>query len=155
VTFKLSRLRAGELIVGSGAGLALLVMFLLPWYGGAGAGSVNGWHGLSHIRWLLLVTILVAFAVVYFQATRPAPAIPSALAAVLTPLAAVTALALLYRVIINLPGGGDINAKAGGYLGLLGALLMLAGAVGSLRQEGIAPGDGPSEIPTVRASGTG
>ncbi len=144
------------MVVGSGGLLALLVMFLLPWYGGPDTPSVNGWHGLSHIRWLLLVTILVAFAVVYFQATRPAPAIPSALAVILTPLAALSALALLYRVIINLPGGaGQISAKAGGYLGLVGALVMLGGAVGSLRQEGIAAGDGPSEIPTVKAGGTG
>ena len=154
----LLRLRRGEWIVGASALLLLAFVFLLKWYvpnhvparTDATLGfpaSVNGWHGLTHLRWLVLVTILVALALVYFQATRRTPAIPATLCVILTVLALLTLLALFYRVVIAAPGAHP--PKAGAWLGLASAAALLYGAFKSLRTEGIAERDGPGEIETV------
>jgi hypothetical protein len=152
-----SRLRWPEWIVGAGGILLLASMLLLPWYGLTYSSpppgpryfvstSVDGWNGLSHAHWLLLITILLAFALVYFQASRRAPAIPVALS-VLTPiLGSVTVLWLIYRVLISPPGG---DRKTGAIIGLLSACTIVYGGYWSMRRDGIATADGPSEIPTV------
>ena len=53
------------------------------WSGGSGTaqrtadgGSLTGWQALTDLRWLLLVTIVAAVALVFAQVTRRAPAIP-------------------------------------------------------------------------------
>jgi hypothetical protein len=161
VDFELSRLRRGEVIAGSSALLLVVFMFVLPWYGvkaplgwtAATLGvriSFTGWDALTHMRWLLLITPLAALALAYFQATRRAPAIPVSLSVILTVLATVTALMLIYRVLISVPGSGALHPRAGAYLGLLSALGILYGGFQSMRQEGISPRDAPSEIETVK-----
>lgn len=155
--FDWSRLRWPEWIVGAGGIVLLASMLLLPWYGLTSStpppgpryfvtSSVDGWNGLSHAHWLLLATILLAFALVYFQASRRAPAIPVVLS-VLTPiLGGVTVLWLIYRVLISPPGG---DRKSGAIIGLLSACTIVYGGHQSMRRNGIAAADGPSEIPTV------
>lgn len=137
--------------------VALLAFtFLLKWFAPAtpgASGAVNGWHGLTHLRWLVLVTILGALALVYFQATRRTPAIPASLSMIVTVLALLTLLALIYRVVIAVPGGE--GRKAGAWLGLASAAALLYGAFRSLRTEGIAERDGPGEIETVRLGSEG
>jgi hypothetical protein len=150
-----SRLRRPELIVGVG-GLALLAsMLLAPWYtltevsGPPGPQyfikvTVDGWNGLNHAHWLLLVTIVAAFALVFFQLSRGAPAIPVTLSLLTTVLGGLATLWLIYRVLISPPGG---SRDAGGFIGLLSAAAITYGGYASLRLEGIA--DAPSEIPTL------
>jgi hypothetical protein len=164
--FELSRLRQGELIAGV-SGVALIAfMFLLTWFGlrtplgwtAATLGvptSFNGWDSLTHARYLVLITALGAIALVYFQASRRAPAMPSALAVVVLALALLTLLVLIYRVLINVPGPGDLQRRAGAYLGLVSAAGIFYGAYRSLRQEGIRPQDGPAEIELVRLGDAG
>ncbi len=160
----ISRLRAGEIIAAASAVLLLVFMFALPWYRVKSATSstvgastkVDGWQALTHLRWLMVVTIIAALALAYFQATRPAPAIPVALSVIVTVLALLTSLVLVYRVLINVPGSDDlVDARAGAYLGLLAALGILYGGFASMRQEGISPSDAPSEIETVWPGGSG
>ena len=143
--------------------LLAIVLFALPWYGFKPAvspvagtlglsTSFNGWQSLSHTRWLLVLTILAAVALAYFQATRRAPAIPVTLSVIVTALGLVSLLALIYRVLINVPGPDSIlQAKAGAYVGLLCAVGVLIGAILSMRQEGISPHDAPAEIETIRS----
>ena len=166
-----SRLRHGELIVGASALVLLASMFVLDWYGLTGtfaptarglgvATAVNAWDGLTVLRWLLLLTIVASLALVYFQASRRAPALPVTLSALVTVLSLITVLALVYRVLINQPGPGDVvEARAGAYVGLLSALVLFYGAWRSLRQEGVAERDGPGPIPVEQpedaASGSG
>jgi hypothetical protein len=147
-----SRLRRGELIVGLSAALLLALMFLLPWYRGSrGSPSLNGWHSLTWLRWLMLVTIVAGLSLFYLQLTRRAPALPVVMSVIVTVLGGLTALALIYRVLINLPGSdGLADARIGAFLGLISACAIAAGAFASLREEGVAPGDAPTEIPTVR-----
>ncbi len=145
--FDASRLRAGEAIAGASAIVLLGLVFLTPWYGLAGgvhrvasaagiSGSVDGWHGLSTLRWLILVTIAAALALAWLQATRRAPALPVSLSVIVTVLGLLTVLALIYRVLIAVPGPGSlIEGKIGAYLGLVVAAALTFGAFRSLREE--------------------
>jgi hypothetical protein len=155
------RLRPGEVIAGVAALALLVLLFALPWFGTRGpvsrtaailgvVTSFDGWHAFTQLRWLIMLTILVAFALAFFQSTRRAPAIPVCLSVILTVLGTITVLALVYRVLVNVPGPGDlVTAKAGAYLGLAGAAAVTYGGFASMRREGILDGDGPGEIPTV------
>jgi Mn2+/Fe2+ NRAMP family transporter len=158
----ISRLRPGEIIAGAGAVLLLVLMFAVPWYGVKStltptastlgvSTSLDGWDSLSDLRWLLIVTIVAALALAYFQATRRAPAIPVSLSVIVTVLGLVSALALIYRVLINVPGSDSVvDARVGAYLGLASTLAILYGGYASMRQEGISPDDAPAEIETIR-----
>ncbi len=157
-----SRLRRGEVIVGASSLALAVFMFALPWYGLSSplgraaselgvATSLNGWHGLSHSHWLLVLTILAGFALVYLQATRPAPALPVSLGVIVTTLALLTDLLLIYKVLINVPGPNSLmEAKVGAYLGLAASLLITYGGYESMRREGIASRDAPRDIETIR-----
>jgi len=160
MNFHPSRLRRGEWIVGASAVVLLASLFLFKWYelndvlarAAATLGfsrSVNGWHGLSGgMRSLVLVTVLWALALVYFQASRRSPAIPASLSVIVTVLALLTLIALFFRVVIDVPG--DQAREAGAWLALASAAAMVYGAFLSLRTEGVADRDGPGEIETVR-----
>ena len=143
-----ARLRAGEWIDGAGAVLLIVFLFVPGWYSSkGGSATTDGWHGLTHLRWLLLVTIIVALALVWLQATRRAPALPVTCSLFAMLLGGLTVLALLYRVVLDPPGG--MSVEAGAYLGLLATAVMTYGAYRSLRTEGIDTRDAPGEIETV------
>jgi hypothetical protein len=155
--FDPSRLRKGESIVGAGSLVLLASMFFLPWYGATPSGSpsgippfvtvsLDGWRGLTVVRWVLLVTILAGLALVLLQATRPAPALPITASVLVTFLGGISALLLLYRVLINHPG----SQKAGAFVGLIATLAIAGGGYASMREEGISARDEPAEIPIVR-----
>jgi hypothetical protein len=162
---ELSRLRLGEAVAGLGGLVLLFSLFVTTWYGTTGpisptaallgaSTSYNGWHALTDLRWLILITAALAIALAYFQATRRAPAIPVSLSVIVTVLALLTVLFLIYRVLINVPGPDSvIDRKAGAYLGLISSLAVLYGGSTSLRHEGIRPSDAPAEIPTVSPQG--
>ena len=164
--FDPARLRKGEMIVGASAVVLLASMFALKWYGVGGSlahtatrlgdpTSVTGWNGLSYLRWLLLVTGLAGLALVFFQATRRAPAVPVSFSVIAAVLGLLSSLALIYRVLINQPGPNNlIDQKAGGFVGLAAALVLTWGAYLSLREEGTLERDGPGEIETVRLGGS-
>jgi hypothetical protein len=153
---RFSRLRWPEWVVGAG-GLTLLgSMLLLPWYtqtrrsGRLGrkrvvGESVDGWHGLGRARWPTSVTVLAAFAVVFFQARQRAPALPVAATALVVPLATATGGWLIMRVWIVPPGRRQI----GGWIGLVGTAAIVYGGYRSILMEGIDPSDAPAEIRTI------
>jgi hypothetical protein len=161
-----SRLRHGEWIAAGSAVLLLVLMVFVPWYGVSNASapksaalsrstSYTGWSALTHLRWLMVVTIVAALALAFLQASRRAPAWPAAMSPIVTLLGLITSLALLYRVVISVPGADDLlEQKAGSFLGLACALGILYGGYASMRQEGIAPRDGPQEIETVQLTRT-
>ncbi|MFL5828839.1 MAG: hypothetical protein ACJ76X_02890 [Solirubrobacteraceae bacterium] len=160
--FDPARLRKGEMIVGASAVVLLASMFALKWYGVTGSlahsvtrlggpTSVTGWNGLSQLRWLLLVTGLAGLALVFFQATRRAPAVPVSFSVIASVLGLLSTLALIYRVLINQPGSNDlVDQKAGAFVGLIAALVLTWGGYVSMREEGTLERDGPGEIETVR-----
>ena len=141
MSFDLSRLRRGEWLVGAGSIVLLASMLLLPWFGGSH--TVDGWNGLTSFRWLAVLTLVLAAALLFFTVTRPAPAIPVTLSLFVCALGALTAAWLVYRVGINPTAG----RKAGGWVGLAGALAITYGGFSAMRTEGIAERDAPAVIP--------
>jgi hypothetical protein len=159
--FDPARLRKGEMIVGASAVVLLASIFVLKWYRlrtvrlGVPT-SVDGWNGLTNLRWLLLVTALCGLALVFFQATRRAPAVPVTFSAIVVVLGLLSSLALIYRVLIDPPGPNNlIDQKAGGFVGLAVVLVLTWGAYLSIREEGTREHDGPGEIETVRLGARG
>jgi hypothetical protein len=160
--FDPSRLRRGEVIAGASAVLLLVFLLFFRWYGLSGRfapaaaslgrpTSFTGWDSLTNLRWLLLVTILAALALTFLQATQRAPALPASMSVILTALGLLAVLALIYRVVINVPGADDLlDQKPGAWLGLASAIGIMYGGYASLRHEGIAPRDARTEIETVR-----
>ena len=159
--FQWSRLRWGEIVAGFAALVLLASMFVLPWYGFKGdlaplaarlgvSTSRDAWNSLSTTRWLMLLTIVAALALVYLQATRPAPALPATFSLFVALLGGLTALVLVYRVLINVPGPNAVVSRdIGGFIGLSASIVIACAGYRSLREEGIAPQDAPTDIPTV------
>jgi hypothetical protein len=123
------------------ASVALLVLMLVVHWNA----SRTGWQALSHLRWLILVTVVSGLALAWFQATRRAPAVPVTFAVIVTTLALPTVAWLVYRVVASPPA----HQRVGAALGLLSELALLVGGFVSMRQEGIDPADEPAHIPTV------
>ena len=167
MAFDASRLRHGEVVAGVSAVVMLALMLLTPWYGLSGAAAraaasvglsnvtVDGFNGLTTLRWLILLTILSALGLTWLQATRRAPALPVSFSVIVTVLGLLTTLALIYRVLINVPGPDSlIDSRFGAYLGLVAAASLTYGAFRSLREEGV-PDGLEAAIPTVSVSRSG
>ena len=106
----------------------LVCLFALPWYGLAGAvatiaqrlgvsTSLTGWESLTTLRWLILVTIARG-AGAGVPAGHPQRAGDArGLSVIVTVLGVLTALGLVYRVLIAVPGPDVVNRQAGGFIG--------------------------------------
>jgi hypothetical protein len=140
------RLNRGELVCAAFALLLLVVTFALAWYGVDGipgrpgapnaARSENAWQGLSVLRWLMLVTILTAFAAVVVHLARPGRHVVAAVRLLLLGLTTLTAALLIVRVLIDLPSGDRVvDQKIGAVLGLCAALGMAYGAFEAVREQ--------------------
>jgi hypothetical protein len=157
----LRRLRLGEIVAGASAVLLLIFLFVPSWYAVNGTlsqtasdlgtrTSWNGWWGLSDWRILVLVTIAGALALAYFQAAERSPAIPISLSVIVTVLAGLSVIAVIYRVIAGPPSyGAVLHQQVGPWLGLLATLGIAYGAYRSMREES---GTDPAalDIETVR-----
>ena len=124
--------------------LLLAAMLALPWYRGP-RGSVTGWDGLIHLRWVLLAAVVLALATAVFQVTRPGPAIPVTLTVFATLLGGASTILLIYRVLADPPGG---TRKVGGFVALGAAAAIAYGGWRSLRSDAVPEADSP-DIPVV------
>jgi hypothetical protein len=127
----------GEAVAAASGTVLIADMVALKWYGFAGAeGPIaprlatstarSGWDALTTVRWLVVVTVGIAIAAYLIELARrmrSQHAVPYTGPLVLAS-GAVTSGALLYRVLISLPGHGTIADQK------LGALIGLAAAVG-------------------------
>jgi divalent metal cation (Fe/Co/Zn/Cd) transporter len=165
------RLRRGELLAGASAVLLLVAMFV-NWYGikltiphvGSAelpTGGANAWDAFTVVDVYLLLTLLVALALVVAQAALRAPAVPVSLDVITSVLGTVAVVLVLWRS-LDPPGVSGVPAilashvsrtlKAGAFLGLAATIGITVGAFQSLRQEGVLGRDGPGEIKTVHLS---
>jgi hypothetical protein len=141
-----SRLRRGEIIAALSALVLVVLVFAVPWVSfanpGGGHTGADAWTSFPTLRWALLVIAALGLLEGYLQVTRSAPAFPVALDLVLVPVAAVTTIALLIRLLT-----GDASPQVGGWAGLVASAALTAGVFMSLRQEdGWEPGpDHPVE----------
>jgi hypothetical protein len=127
------RLRGGELLVGVGA-VVLLVSLFLDWVGPVGQ---SGWSSLGWLTLLVAISgILAALWLAFATATaRPVTQVVAAavIGAVVEPL---TVVVLLVRTAIAQPGVDAVTSiEAGAYVGLAGAALLAIGAWWALADE--------------------
>ncbi|MGO9754350.1 MAG: hypothetical protein ACLP8S_31320 [Solirubrobacteraceae bacterium] len=156
-----SRLRAAEWVIGIASAVLLVDMFLLPWYEVAlthngliasfPASALDGWHSLTLLRYLILLTALVGLAIWWFQATRESPAVPVILTVLEMIPSGLLLLTLIWRILIDNPDihgepSQNVEAKLGAYLGLILAAAILLGTYRSLRQDGVSSDIGSRTI---------
>jgi hypothetical protein len=131
---RLSRLRRGEIIATLSALALLVLVFGVPWisftHAGGGETSADAWTSFPTLRWLIIVVAALGLLLGYLQATRSAPALPVALDLVLVPVAAITTLLLLIRLIT-----GEGSPQVGGWAGLVAIAALTTGTFMSLREE--------------------
>jgi hypothetical protein len=124
-------LRAGELLAAGGAGL-VIASLLEPWYEGP-SGKLDAWDTFGPAVVLLLAATCAALALVVSAATERTTAAPVAIGVwcVLLGLAAV--IAAVVRVLER--PDHTTTTCAGPWLALVGTILILGGAIYSLRDE--------------------
>jgi hypothetical protein len=163
----MGRLRPADLLAGA-AGVALLVVEFLPWYGVrgvpstvpqgsngstlyapllstfTGGGEPTAWQAFTLVDILLALCALVAVALVVVTATARGPAKPVAFA-VLTTLAGLLATLLaLFRLLV--PPKGFYELRYGVWLGFAAALLILVGGFLAMKDDRT-PGAAPPDLP--------
>ena len=155
--FAPSRLRSGEWIVAISALVLLVAMFVPTWYEARipGVAPRDGFHSLTGLRWLVLITLAVAFALVFLQGTRKAPALPVSFSVFVTVLGALTSLWMIYRVLISIPSSAsDYKQAAAPYIGLASVLALTYGGYRSMREEDKPDPVRNEAIETVHLDGT-
>jgi hypothetical protein len=143
----------GEL-TSAGSALALLtLMFVTKWYGVAGvpdpsaarpavSTAVDAWHGLTIVRWVMLLTVLVAVGSVVLHVSQRSHGVQTDTSRLVTVLGSLTAVLLIYRVLIALPAADRItDQKLGAALAVICALgIALGGRQSMLEAERSRPG---------------
>jgi hypothetical protein len=125
----LRRLRSGELLAGASA-VALLAVMFMDWFNGA-----NAWESLTFLRVPLVITALLALAIVVLTVSRTVAMACSA-AGITVGIGGLTLLLVLYRVGINEPGSNAaVDIRTGAYLGVLCVFGAVAGAWRTLADE--------------------
>jgi|HubBroStandDraft_2_1064218.scaffolds.fasta_scaffold04693_8 hypothetical protein len=160
MSFDIGRLRRSDRIVGIGAIALFIFLFFFKWYGYSSnaptiAGvnisssfSIDGWHAFSVSRWLWLITIIAALAVVAISAgvlQLKSPVQPGVLVAA---LGALSTLTILYRIVHHPTASASIGnfhasvgIKIGIWLGLIAAAAITYGGYLGMQDEGTSLAD--------------
>jgi hypothetical protein len=136
----------GELIAAASALLLLILMSATEWYSVAGIPGTsahaqavttqNAWTALTVVRWLMLLTIISAFASVAVHMIRASASAVALARLAVTALGSLTALLVTYRVLIDLPSPSDvIDQKLGAVLGVVCAYGIAVGGFESIREQ--------------------
>jgi hypothetical protein len=150
MAFDVKRVRTGEWIVALCAVLLFVDMFV-SWYGQVST-TLSAWRAFDVLDIYLLLVILAGLGLVVLKATQRAPALPVAASVVVTALAGLAALLILYRI-ANQPGPNDlVDVKIGAFLGLLLALGLAAGGFQAMREEGTGFAHARAEAEAMLAS---
>lgn len=156
----------------------LIIMFVFDWFSvdvgddalGIGVDTgANAWTAFSFIDIVLFVTILAAIGLALMAANAQRPDLPVAGSAIVTGLAILSLLLIIYRL-IDPPGGGDIPEgldisiarEIGVFLGLIATAGIAYGGYLAMQEEGTSfsqQGDrlqnrGPGDPPPPAAGGT-
>jgi hypothetical protein len=141
------RIRVGALVSATSALVLLVIMFATEWYGVAGvpdpsavrpavSTAENGWHGLTVTRWVLLAAIVASIGAVVLHASQREHGNKTDTSLIVAALGTVSAVLLIWRVLIDLPAGDRvIDQKLGAFLGLLCALGIAWGGYEAIREQ--------------------
>jgi hypothetical protein len=141
------RIYRGELTSALCALGLLFLMFATKWYGVAGvpdpsaarpavSTAENAWHGLTIVRWVMLVTIVAALGSVVLHASQRSHGTRTNTSWALVTLGSLTSALLLYRVLIELPQASRvIDQKLGAFLGLMCALGIALGGFEAIGEQ--------------------
>lgn len=142
-----SRLRTGETVAAVG-GLALFVFLFFDWFGGGAEVSgnvlsgtatishpgVSGWDALTDLPgFLIILSGLSGIALAFLAAAGQRVNIPVQRGVVTAWLGALAVVLILWRMFAGSP-----TLKIGIFLGLAAAVMITAGAVMALREDGYA-----------------
>lgn len=125
------RLRSGELLALAGV-VCVGVSLGLPSYDSP-AGQVSAWSSFGATLVLMIFSAALALALVGATLLERSPAIPVAAGVWSSLFGIVAVVAALIRV-LDRPAGAQ-SVAVGGWLGLAGALAILAGSWQSMRDE--------------------
>jgi hypothetical protein len=141
------RVLFGELTSSVSAVLLLVLLFATEWFGVAGvpdpsaarpavSGTESGWMGLSVVRWVVLVTALVAIGSLVLHASQRRHGTKTDTSRLVAGLGSLTFLLLIYRVLIHLPSGAKvIDQKLGAVLAIVCALGVALGGYESIAEH--------------------
>jgi hypothetical protein len=163
------RLNTGEKVAGVSAVLLFIFMFF-DWFsaevsGGEGLFSVSvggsAWQAFDLIDIFLLITVIVALAVVVVRISDAVLEPPVSMNAVVAVLGGIAVLLILYRI-IDPPGGGDvagvsvdISPTVGAFLGLIAAAGITFGGYRAMQEEGTSFADVGDRLSSGGAGGPG
>jgi hypothetical protein len=143
----LRRLGAGEWLAAL-SGLALLVSLFLPWYSADTDSTASAWESLAAVDVLLSFVAASGVLLAIVTVAQRVPAVPIALSALVALAGGIGVLLVLFRA-IDLPGDSSGREWAI-WLGLAGAIGIVAGAVIAMRDE-VRPGATAPDIPAMPA----
>jgi hypothetical protein len=162
-----SRPRLGESI-SAGCALVLLILLLTTaWYGIAGvpdpthvrpavSGTETGWGALTDVRWVIVLTVIVAVGTVVLRISQREHGRQTDASRLVTTLGLICSALLIYRVLIVLPSSDKVlDQKLGALLGLACALGIALGGHESIVERRSRPttiSHRPGRRPTPRLS---
>jgi hypothetical protein len=141
------RIYRGELTSAVSALALLALMFLTKWYGVAGvpdpsaarpatSTAEDAWNGLTIVRWVMLLAILVALGSVVLHASQRSHGTRTDTSRVVVAVGSVAWVLLLYRVLIDLPQATRVtDQKLGAFLGVMAALGIALGGFESVGEQ--------------------
>ncbi len=149
--FDVKRLGLGDQIAGGGA-IALFIFFMFfDWYSvsiGQFSAGATGWKAHELLRWLVLLTIILALGKAFMNATNRTMELPFPPGLILTIVAGFTTVCVLYRMFIDQPGPDKlIDLDFGAWLGLLSLIAVTAGGFLSMGEEGDSATASPAPPP--------
>ncbi len=135
----------GELVSTVSALLLAPAMVLLDWYGAVGeprarrsgiTTAESGWNTLTLLRWLMLLTIVLALGATVVHATQRGHGARTETGLAVTLSGTLTAVLLGFRVLVDPPDPSSVvDVKIGAFLGLLATVAIALGGFESLREE--------------------
>lgn len=91
---------------------------------------------MAVIRWLMLLTVLLALGALAIHARPPSRVMVARVRLVLLALSSLTAVAVIFRVLIELPSSNRVvDQKLGGVLGVIAALGIAYGSYEAVREQ--------------------
>ena len=144
------KVRTGEVVAGA-AGVILLIVLFLPWYGVRGrAATLDAWQAFSVVDIVVALVAVLGIALLVVQVAGRGPAGPVALGVITGTLALVAFVLVAFRI-IDQPGPNEfVTVRAGAWLGLVASALVAAGTWLSLSDERPRPVDPPPPEPERR-----